>query len=286
MFSKSLVFSQSVAVLAASSIAFGASPAIGIVTASGHFTVDRSEVWSNSTLFDGATVETAAASSEMSLANGVKLQLGSQSRARIWQNHAALQKGVGQSAGSYEIDAAGLKIRGASGNAHLRVGLADRVEVAALSGSARVMNGAGLLLASIPAGHAMSFNMQAGTTGAVTRTGCLLYKDGRFILQDENTQEVAELNGAGLAPDVGNRVQIAGTATSARPDVSPATLAINVSSVVQKSEGGCLTTAAALGAQANAPAVAPPGTTPGAAPQTPSPAPPASGGGLSKGAKI
>ena len=32
--------------------------AIGMVTASGHFTLDRSEVWGNTTLFDGGKIET------------------------------------------------------------------------------------------------------------------------------------------------------------------------------------------------------------------------------------
>jgi hypothetical protein len=40
-----------------------AAPAIGIVTASGHFSVEGSQVWGNATLFEGATVETSSASS-------------------------------------------------------------------------------------------------------------------------------------------------------------------------------------------------------------------------------
>ena len=41
------------------------SPVIGIVSASGHFTVDRSEVWGNTTLFEGANIETGSASSQV-----------------------------------------------------------------------------------------------------------------------------------------------------------------------------------------------------------------------------
>src|SRR5579859_4863926 len=71
-----------------------AAPAIGIVTASGHFNVEGSQVWGNATLFDGATVETSSASSELALRNGVQVQLGAGSRARIWQNRLVLEKGV------------------------------------------------------------------------------------------------------------------------------------------------------------------------------------------------
>ncbi|HEV1287789.1 MAG TPA: hypothetical protein VNU44_20865, partial [Bryobacteraceae bacterium] len=66
-----------------SAVAIAATPAIGIVTASGHFTLDRSQVWGNATVFEGSVVETGSASSEIALRNGAKLQLAKDSRARI-----------------------------------------------------------------------------------------------------------------------------------------------------------------------------------------------------------
>jgi hypothetical protein len=259
-------------------------PAIGIVTASGHVTVERSEVWGNSTLFDGATVETQSSSSDLALSNGVRLQLGASSRAQIWKNRVALERGTGQvtAPASYEFDAAGLKIRAANETSRLRVTIGDRVEVVAFTGVARVTNGAGLLLASIPAGRAMSFSQQAGGTGSITRTGCLLYKDGHNILQDENTQEVVELNGLDavardLRANTGNRVEITGTAGATKPAVSVATLLMNVGAVSVKSQGGCLSAAAALNAQTEVPAA---GQTPAAVSTG------GGGGGMSTGAKI
>ena len=82
-----------------------AAPAIGIVTASGHFSVEGSQVWGNATLFDGTTIETSSASSELALRSGVKVQLGAGSRARIWQNRLILEKGAAQLAapGSFEV---------------------------------------------------------------------------------------------------------------------------------------------------------------------------------------
>ena len=266
------------------------SPAIGIATASGHFSLTGgepsdapSEVWGNSTLFDGATVQTGQASGELALRNGVKVQLGASSKAKVWENRVLLQKGVGQllAPASYEIDAAGLKIK--TDGARLRVALTDRVEIASFSGAARVTTQAGFLLASIPAGRSMSFSMQAGQTGVMTRTGCLLYKDGHFILQDENTQEVAELTGANLAQNTGNRVEVTGSASSAKPAVTIATVLLNVTTITQKSQGGCLSVASALDAKTEAPAGAPAAT----APTAPAPTTPASttGGGMSSGAK-
>ena len=268
-------------------MAFAASPAIGIISASGHFTVEHSEVWGNATLFDGATVETGKASSELSLRNGVRVQLAAGSRAQVWEHRVLLEKGVGQVAApaAYEVDAAGLKIQAAT--ARLRIGLTDRVEVAAFSGTGRVTTQAGFLLASIPAGRSMSFSMQAGSSGTVTRTGCLVYKDGHFILQDENTQEVVELNGnvKDLSANTGNRVETVGLASGARPAVTIATLLLDVTALTQKSQGGCLSVAAALDAKTEAPAGGIAGT-PSSTPSTPTSASSGGGGGMSTGAKV
>jgi hypothetical protein len=134
-----------------------------------------------------------------------------------------------------------------------------------------------MLLAAIPAGHAMNFTPQAAS-GTVTRTGCLMYKDNHYILQDENTQEVVELSGGqNLNLQLGNRVEITGAASSAKPAVSIATLLVNVAGMTVKSSGGCLSVASTLGAQTE---VTPPANPAEAAAQT------AKTGGMSTGAKV
>jgi hypothetical protein len=278
---------------AAAVLAAGASaPAIGFITASGHFTVQGSQFWGNATLFDGATVETGAASSELALPNGVKVQLGARSRARVYATHLALEAGTGQVAAPvaagpafsehavFEVDAAGLAVWPATAGSRVRVGVARRVEVAALAGSARVSGRNGVLLASIPAGRRMSFAFQAAQNGALTRTGCLVYKDGHYVLQDENTQEIVELLGPDLRANLGNRVQVIGTASTTKPDVTPATSVMNVSSVSPQQQGGCLVVASTLGARTDVPAAG----APGGAPQAPAPV--AKTGGMSTGAKV
>jgi hypothetical protein len=294
--SKYSFFLATVLVTILTAAMYAGTPAIGIVTASGHVMVERSEVWGNSTLFDGATVETTSSSSDLALRNGVRVQLAARSRGQIWQNHFALERGIGQMAApaSYELDAAGLRIRAASDapneKTRLRVTIGDRVEVMALAGGVRVTNGAGLLLASIPAGRGMSFSQQAGATGSVTRTGCLLYKDGHYILQDENTQEVAELNArdallGDLKNNTGNRVEVTGTAGATKPAVSIATLLVNVAGISVKSQGGCLSAAAALNAQTEAPAGGPASAATGQTPSV-STSTGGGGGGMSTGAKV
>jgi hypothetical protein len=153
------VFARSVFFFSFLSAVAIAAPAIGIVTASGHFSVEGSQVWGNATLFDGATVETGSASSDLALQNGVKLQLGAGSRARIWKNRMVLEKGAAQLAApaSFEVS---------------------------------VLNHANLIRAPYRAGAA--FQAAAGQT---VHTGCMVYKNGRFLLQDQTTQEVIELTG-------------------------------------------------------------------------------------------
>ncbi len=264
------------------------SPAIGVVTASGHFMLDRSEVWGNTTLFDGGRIDNGSASSEAALRNGVRIQLGSASSANVSESRLTLLKGVSQIAApeNYDVSAGDLSIRSAAGNSRVRVAWIANggVEVTALTGAARVANRTGLVLASIPAGRRMSFAMQAAA-GVVTRTGCLLSKDGRYLLQDQNTQEVLEVRGNDLAPQVGNRVNVTGTASAVRPALPIATSVLNATAVSLQQSGGCLSVAAALNAQteptnapavANQPSVAPAKGTPGAAPKT----------GMSTGAKV
>ena len=260
-----------------SASAFAASPAIGIVTASGHFTLDRSQVWGNATVFEGSVIETGSASSEIALRNGAKLQLAKDSRARILSDRVVIEKGIGQLSApeSFEVNAANLRIHSTG---RLRVNMGQTVEIASLLGSARVASANGMLLAAIPAGRVMSFSPQA-SNGTVTRTGCLLFKDNHYIMQDENTQEVVELSGGqNLAAQVGNRVEATGAASSAKPAVTIATLLLNITSVTTKSSGGCLSAAANLNAQTEATTVNP------AQPSAESPK--GGGGGMSTGAKV
>src|SRR5690242_8895367 len=141
----------------ASTGAFAAAPVIGTVTASGHFTLQGSQVWGNATLFDGVIVETGAASSELVLRGGAKVQLAAGSRARVFADHVALEAGAGQvAATAFEIDAAGLRVLGSG----VRVGLGQQVEIAVFTGGARVWNSSNALMASIPAGRRMNLSFQ------------------------------------------------------------------------------------------------------------------------------
>lgn len=149
------------------------------------------------------------------------------------------------------------------------------------------------VLGAVTAGR----NMHFALLQAMTRAGCLLYKDGGFLLQVEDSPEVLQLTGPDLAANVGNRVEVTGARATAAPTVQPAAGVMDVTSVAPRSTGGCLTVAAALNAQTSVPQQpAAPGVKPSPAGAKPSPAgakpapagqgrvPSASGGGMSTGA--
>lgn len=271
-----------------------APPAIGIITASGHFTLDRSEVWGNATLFDGEKVETTDASSEIALHNGVRLQLGGASKADVSEHRLILFKGVGQlsAKGPYEVDAGSFRVRPAGTESRVNVAYAadGSIEVAALRGEARVTLSGGTLLASLASGQTRRFALQNAAGRMVVHKGCLVSKEGRYELQDQDTEEVVEITApaATLSAAVGNRVNATGTASDARPSITPATSVMNASAITIDQRGGCLSVAAGLNASTEPAAGAPPASagTPSAPGAPSSPPPPSGGGGLSTGAKI
>ena len=268
------------ALLLFSSTVFAAAPAIGIVSASGQFQLDGSRIWGNSTLFDGAKIETNGASSELALSSGVKIQLAAGSAARVWKGRLELERGTSQvtSTSAFQVKAGGITVEGA----RYRVGFTQdaRLEVAAFTGRARVLGSRGDMLAAVQVGKNMSFAMQQ----AITRAGCLVYKAPGFILQVDDSPEVLQLSGGPLPQNVGNRVQVTGTPVATAASISPATSILNVTSLTLRAPGGCLTVAAALNAQTTVPsATSPAPATPGAPPSN---TPTVARTGMSTGAKV
>ena len=119
---------------------------------------------------------------------------------------------------------------------------------AAASGPARVSS-RGELLGLVTAGSSFSYAMMQ----ALTRAGCLVYKDSGFLLQVDDSPEVLQLQGPDLAANVGNRVEVTGTRVTTAATIAPAASVLDVTSVAPRSTGGCLTVAVMLNAQTTAP---------------------------------
>jgi len=202
-----------------------AAPVIGTAAANGSFRVDSMTVKGNATLFEGVTIETGAVTSAMQLASGARMTLGAGSKGRIFGDHLVLERGQGQmdKLSSFRVEARGLTIQPETGNASGRVELsgANRVQVAAVTGSFRVLNSTGLLVAKLPEGASLAFEPQGVPT--LTRiSGRLEIKAGHYLLTDETTRVTTEVVGKDVSKNVGQRVEIRGAMDPAAAPASDA----------------------------------------------------------------
>jgi len=237
-----------------------ANPAIGVVVAKGSFRIDQSQVWGNGTLFEGTTIDTGQVPSDLRLNCGARVALAVGSRGTVYRDRLVLERGEGRlsSTTPYRVEARSLRVLPAGPEAAARVALAgsSRVQVASLRGALRVTNDAGLVVANIGPGVALEFEPQAaGATAPSQMTGILEKRDGHFILTDRTAAVTAELQGPGLAREVGHCIEATGALVPSAQPYSPATQVIRVSQVTRCSKevaaavaGGAAAGAGAAGA--------------------------------------
>ena len=228
-------------------------PMIGRVLAKGAFRVDNSSVTGNATLFEGATIESAADRPELELASGARISLGPESKGRVFGDHILLERGESRldKADGFRVEARGLSVQPETGKTTGRIELAGatKVQVAALSGSFRVLNARGSIVARIPAGVTLAFEPQA-SAGRVRLTGRLISKGGHYLMTDETTNVTVELAGPGLAKLVGKRAEITGSMDPTATPVSDASQYVRVDAVTVRRGGGAV--AAGSGGSAGA----------------------------------
>lgn len=236
----------------------GAVPVIGTVVAKGSFRVDNATVIDNTTLFEGATVETKGVASRMELSTGARITLGADSKAKFYGDHMILEKGEGnlEKAQSFRFEARGLTIQPETGTSSARVVLAGgaRVELAALTGSFRVLNAKGMLVANVGSGRSLALEPQAADS-PTKLTGTLRQVNGHFLLTDETTNVTVEVAGPGLAKEVGNRVELTGALDPTASPVTDASQFIRVTAVKhlgKSAAGGAGAAAAGKGGAAGA----------------------------------
>ena len=248
------------------SLGLAATEAIGIAMADGSIQLNEALVSGNGTLFEGTTVTTGQAASQLRLNGGVTMDLASDSRGTVYQDRILLLRGAGQleSARGYRIEAKGLNIVSDSPESAARVWLKEGnlVQVAALRGQFRVTNRDGIVLAAMPAGRALAFSApQAGASAPSAVSGCLAEKDGHYFLTDETAEVTFELRGDGLDVLAGRKVAVTGVIVPKAEPAKGAAQVLQVSSLKQLSErcssvagaaaaGGAAAGAAAAGAAA------------------------------------
>jgi hypothetical protein len=243
-------------VLTLSSSMLASGPVIGVAVSDGNFQVNNSPVSGSANLFEGATVQTDQFSSRLDL-SAARVILGSNSRVRLARSSVSLEQGFGEliAKAAYRMEARSLRVTPEGPKAIARVQLdgAKKVLVEAVNGPVRVYNHTGLLVARVNPGLAFSFEPQAAAADAFNIQGCLLYKDGQYIVADPNGQ-IVEVRGIDLAGKSGNRVHVTGKAAAGTP-VAGATQIVDIGTIEQTGTGGCLAVAQGAGAQ-----LRPPGT--------------------------
>lgn len=196
------------ALLASTSLLPAATPGIGVILSSGSVTVDNSVVAGNATVFDGNTVQTGTTSSRLQLNNGGVAQLGADSTARVYSDHMVLEKGFGQSSGSYGVEARTLKI---SGDSKVAI-FGKTVEVAALGAPVLVSSSTGIQIANLMPGKALAFTPQdSGAMAPTTMTGVVRNVGGAYMLTDTTSNTTVQLQGGGVEKYVKHMIRVTGT---------------------------------------------------------------------------
>lgn len=231
-----------------------ATSSIGVAMSEGSILINDSMAAGNATVFEGSTIETQSAFSQVRLNGGAQLRLASDSRGMVFTDHVNLEKGSARIAG-YSANASGLNIR-ADGSASATISMRDQgvVQIAALTGSVHVFNAAGINVANLLPGRALDLQPQdAGASAASSLTGCAVKTGGNTFFTDDTTNVTAQLRGSNVR--AGRHVQITGAPVPNATAASPATQVFNVTSVKDVS-GACKPGTAAAAAAGGAGAAA------------------------------
>jgi hypothetical protein len=246
---------QSVFALALSlhlTVASAATPAIGTMLAKGSFRVDNATISGNATLFEGSLLETVLASSSVQLNSGARIALASESRGRLFGDRLVLEKGGTdlENSTGFRLVALGLTIqpdRGAS-TGSLIFESPRRLRVSAVTGSFRVLNTSGQLIANLAAGSALAFEPQQGPSNVARVSGCLENKSGHYLLTDEVTNVTVEIAGNGVAQEAGNKVEVTGATDPTATPASDASQLVRAREIHRIAKGcGSKAVAAAAG---------------------------------------
>ena len=192
----------------------------------------------------GQAIATTDSVSSFRLDSGGRLVVGVESRGQFFSDHFVLKKGASQAspAGAFFVRAFGLDVRAASDSALYRVAITGprSVTVTALQGDADVRNNRGVLVARVMRGNALELSAQdSGATAATQFTGCIQQVGTNYVLRDQSTNVVIQLEGPDVAANVGKTVQISGSPDTSATPISGASQVVQVTALTQLQQKGC-----------------------------------------------
>ncbi len=244
---RSLILAGSFVLAIAPALVAGSSGdlrAIGVITGSGNFVLDKANVNGNASLLEGSVVETLQSASEITLNGGGRIELAPQSSARVYADRLKMEKGIGESRGTV-IQFRDLLVQPDNRSlVQVVVEGSKKFQVAALSGSSDVRNGKGVLIARVMSGNSLELtDQESGATAPSQFAGCIQrVKVGgvdHYVLRDETTNVVIELTGPDVAANVGKSVTVTGAIDTATTPIQGASQFVTVTTVTPQSRKGC-----------------------------------------------
>jgi hypothetical protein len=219
-----------------------------VATSQGNIIINSGWTPGNATVFEGSTLQTDKAVSQVHLKDGGQVKFASESRGMLFSDHVDLQSGSAQVSG-LAANANGLVIKtGKSGTAAIAI-RGKATEVAALVGDVHVFNAQGINVANLIPGAALSLVQDAGAAAPSSLTGCAVRRDGNTLLTDETSNVTVQLRGGNVRPN--RHVTVTGSLVSGVTPFSPATEVIDVTSV-KDAPGSCKAPGAAAAGAAGA----------------------------------
>jgi hypothetical protein len=221
---------------------------IGLVRASGEFTIDGSWTRDNSTVFHGSEITTIYAPSHVILVDGTRVDIGLNSRSRIYRDRVAVEQGVAQVKSSRPYAVIAGKIRIDSPQRTLVHVIDSRtVAVTPFDGVAEVKNTKGMLIALVPPGRTLEFSEADPSFDEASVRGCLQKVESKsgeqttrhYTLRDQTTNVVVELVGPDLEKHIGKTVDASGLIDSGLSAVPGALYVIRTSTMTDVSGQEC-----------------------------------------------
>jgi len=237
------------------------SGAIGLATTQGVFTVDNAQVQGNAALLDGSLIQTSQNPSQVTLQGGARVDLATQSTSRIYRDHVVLEKGVSRAKG-VPVVVNGLKVVPTDASSVIQVSTdgTKRFSVGATNGRASVLNSKGALIAEVMRGSAMSFAQTDAGAGAPSQiTGCVQRIRGtsNYVIRDETTNVIYQVQGPDVEANVGKSVQITGSLDTTATPVTGSSQVIHETALTPNTSGkSCRSDVAAAADAAGAAAAA------------------------------
>lgn len=197
------------------SVAFGESgtTTVGTATVRGNMRIDGNQVTGDATLFDGSTVETAAASAILRMDQHSIIEMAAGSRVIVHEEYVTLEQGsidIKPTCG-FVVETNGVRV---TPNSHNARAVVSNGSMSSQSGEFYVLDSHGRILSRVRHGGSQSLGAgQAQPTGAATYVGNLSIVDGRRLLTllPPDTHVVYELQGRHADKIQGNLMEIAGT---------------------------------------------------------------------------